>query len=225
MKKLLVMAAMVLSSVGAFAQQPVGTITIQPKIGLNCASATSHELGHGVNLDFDYKAGFVGGAEVEYQATPKLGISGGILYSMQGAKYSGNLGDLEGWEGAENVKDVKFNFDYLNIPVLANIYVGKGLALKAGVQFGFNINNKMKIGSISVNWNDLIDEIQKEEYYDLGGVGKVKTFDFSIPVGASYEYQNFVLDARYNIGVTKVIDGLDCRNSVFQLTLGYKFKL
>ena len=83
----------------------------------------------------------------------------------------------------------------------------------------------MKVGSISVNWNDFIDEIQKVENNDLGGVGKVKTFDFSIPVGASYEYQNFVLDARYNIGVTKVIDGLDCRNSVFQLTLGYKFKL
>ena len=55
---------------------------------------------------------------------------------------------------------------------------------------------------------------------------KIKTFDFAIPVGASYEYQNFVLDARYNIGVTKVadIDDAGC-NSVFQLTLGYKFSL
>ena len=38
MKKLLVMAAMVLSSVGAFAQYSAGDITIQPKIGLNIAS-------------------------------------------------------------------------------------------------------------------------------------------------------------------------------------------
>ena len=35
MKKLLVMAAMVLSSVGAFAQYSAGDITIQPKVGLN----------------------------------------------------------------------------------------------------------------------------------------------------------------------------------------------
>ena len=32
MKKLFVMAAMVLSSVGAFAQQAAGTTTIQPKV-------------------------------------------------------------------------------------------------------------------------------------------------------------------------------------------------
>ena len=36
---------------------------------------------------------------------------------------------------------------------------------------------------------------------------------------------NVCLDARYNIGVTKVMDGTDSKNSVFQVTLGYKFKL
>lgn len=39
MKKLLVMVAMVLSSVGAFAQYSAGDITIQPKIGLNVSTA------------------------------------------------------------------------------------------------------------------------------------------------------------------------------------------
>ena len=38
MKKLFVMAAMVLSSVGAFAQQAAGTTTIQPKVGLNVST-------------------------------------------------------------------------------------------------------------------------------------------------------------------------------------------
>ena len=52
MKKLLVMAAMVLSSVGAFAQYSAGDFTIQPKVGLNCASVTTDGA--------DYKAGFVG---------------------------------------------------------------------------------------------------------------------------------------------------------------------
>jgi len=67
----------------------------------------------------------------------------------------------------------------------------------------------------------------------------MKTFDFAIPVGLSYEYQNFVFDARYNFGVTKVFDnaksdwlGLGVNmgdakvhNSVFQFTIGYKFAL
>ena len=53
----------------------------------------------------------------------------------------------------------------------------------------------------------------------------VKGFDLAIPVGLSYQYQNIVLDARYNWGVTKITDGADSKNSVFQITLGYKFSL
>ena len=52
-----------------------------------------------------------------------------------------------------------------------------------------------------------------------------KTFDLSIPVGLSYEYQNIVFDARYNIGVTKIADGVDHYNNVIQITVGYKFAL
>ena len=51
-----------------------------------------------------------------------------------------------------------------------------------------------------------------------------------MPVGASYEWNGYVLDLRYNIGVTKVnknsgpgID--DTRNGVLAITLGYKFSL
>ncbi len=63
MKKLLVMAAMVLSSVGAFAQYSAGDITIQPKVGLrDVSSVTENEAG--------YKAGFVGGVEGEYHVSP-----------------------------------------------------------------------------------------------------------------------------------------------------------
>lgn len=53
----------------------------------------------------------------------------------------------------------------------------------------------------------------------------IKTFDLSIPVGLSYEYQNIVFDARYNIGVTKIADGVDHYNNVIQITVGYKFAL
>ncbi len=62
MKKLFVMAAMVLSSVGAFAQQAAGTTTIQPKVGLNVATIA----------DDDWKAGFAAGAELQYQATDNV---------------------------------------------------------------------------------------------------------------------------------------------------------
>lgn len=56
MKKLLFIALVALSSIGAFAQSRTGSTTIQPKIGLNVSTVG----------DFDWKAGFVFGAEIQH---------------------------------------------------------------------------------------------------------------------------------------------------------------
>ena len=62
--------------------------------------------------------------------------------------------------------------------------------------------------------------------YKISTDDGLKKFDFSIPVGLSYEFANFVFDARYNFGVTDVFDWSDApKNSVFQFTFGYKFVL
>ena len=176
MKKLFVMAAMVLSSVGAFAQQAAGTTTIQPKVGLNVATIA----------DGDWKAGFAAGAELQHQATDKVGIAVGALYSAQGFKK-----DHFTWTPG-----------YINVPITLNYYVAQGFALKVGVQPGFMVAK-----------DDMSDDA-------------VKTFDLSIPLGMSYEYQNLVFDARYNIGCTKVFKHSDeGYNNVIQITVGYKFAL
>lgn len=100
--------------------------------------------------------------------------------------------------------------DYINIPVLANVYVAKGLAVKLGLQPGFNVNSSVKVSS---------DNASAEKDVDS------KTVDLSIPIGLSYEFNNFVIDGRYNWGVTKVAKDSDCKNSVFQFTIGYKLPL
>ncbi len=196
MKKLFVMAAMVLSSVGAFAQYSAGDFTIQPKIGLNCSNLTDYSD----DGDTDWKAGLAVGVEGEYHIKDWFGLSAGLMYSQQGTKESTSVGD------------VNFNFDYINVPILANFYVAKGLSLKAGIQPGFNVNKKIEAQGVSVDINK-----------QLGG--EFQTFDFSIPIGISYEYAGFCLDARYTLGGTDVIKDVDAKNQVFQLTLGYKFKL
>ena len=53
----------------------------------------------------------------------------------------------------------------------------------------------------------------------------VNAFNLSIPVGLSYEYKSFVLDVRYNIGVTKIVKDEKGNNSTFAITLGYKIPL
>lgn len=201
MKKIILMAAVMLSSVASFAQHAVGSFSLQPKVGLNIASLTKAD-------GTDPRFGVAAGAEFEYQATDMLGISFGALYSMQGCKGDISLGDF----GGSGSADATLKFDYINIPILANVYVAKGLAVKLGVQPGFKVNSSIKLSQGGTSASQDIDD-------------GVKGFDFSIPVGLSYEYRNFVLDGRYNFGCTKVMDGVDSKNSVFQITLGYKFDL
>ena len=194
MKKMFLAEAMMLVSVATFAQNAVGQITIQPKVGLNIANVTDAD-------DVDARIGLAAGAEFEYGVTDMIGVSAGLVYSMQGYKFS------------EGNYDTTVKLDYLNVPILANVYVAPGLAVKLGVQPGFKLSSKVKIEGSGTS-------IEGESDDD-----GVKGFDLAIPVGVSYQYQNIVLDARYNWGVTKVFDDGDSKNSVFQITLGYKFSL
>ena len=198
MKKVLFVAAMMFSSVATFAQHAVGSINLQPKVGVSIANLTD-------NNSSDARVGLVAGVEGEYQASDIFSVSAGLLYSMQGAKAE-----------ALGIKSTE-KLDYINVPIMANVYVVKGLAVKLGVQPGFKVNDKLdvKIPGLGNTSADL--------------KAKAKSVDFSIPVGISYEYNNFQVDARYNWGLTKVFDvdnsKLNQKNSVFQITLGYKFDL
>lgn len=218
MKKIMMIAAMMVATLGAVAQNEVGQFTLQPKVGMNISKITDSNL--------NSKVGLVAGFEAEYGVAKNFGVSVAALYSMQGAKRDLNVGG--------NSVDVKFNLDYINIPVLAQYYIVPGLAVKAGIQFGFNVRNKVKVGTTVAGYN-LKDDCSMDEFLDMARAlgepipsdAKFKKFDLSIPVGLSYEYEDFVLDARYNIGTSKLIksDPDSSKNSVFQLTIGYKFEL
>lgn len=112
----------------------------------------------------------------------------------------------QGWKMEGNGLKRTYKLDYLNVPLTGNFYVAKGLALKTGVQFGFLVNGKIED-------KDIKDECEK--------------LNLSIPIGISYEYSDFVLDLRYNIGLTKTNkdDGNKLRSDLLQITLGYKFAL
>ena len=192
MKKLFLAVVAMMVSATTFAQNEVGQLTIQPKVGVNIANITDAD-------DADPRIGLAAGAEFEYGLTDNIGLSAGVLYSMQGFKTT------------EDGADCTLKLDYLNVPILANFYVAKGFAVKLGVQPGFKLSSKA-------------------EFKGSGGSKEVdvdgfKSVDLSIPVGVSYQYQNIVFDARYNWGVTNIVEDSDSKHSVFQITVGYKFSL
>lgn len=192
MKKIMFVAVMALASMTSYAQHAVGSLTLQPKVALNIANITDGD-------GSDPRIGLAAGAELEYQVSDMFSIAGGLLYSMQGA--------TDDQDGA----DATLKMDYINVPIMANLYVAPNFALKVGVQPGFNVTHKIKGESHGVSAES-----------DFDGA---KSFDFSIPLGLSYEFSNVVIDARYNLGLTKIVDFGDSKNSVFQISVGYRFDL
>jgi hypothetical protein len=123
MKKLFLTLLVLCVSVVSYAQHAVGSFTLQPKVGLNIANMTDMD-------DSDPRCGFVGGLEGEYQVSDIFSLSAGVLYSQQGCK----LDRSASISGLTLNGDVTYKTDYINIPIMANVYVVKGLAVKLGIQ-------------------------------------------------------------------------------------------
>ena len=221
-----IMMAAVLSA-GAQARFAPGTFTLQPRLGATGAELTNTppymQYGN-TKVDATATGGAIIGVELEYYLTDRVSFAGGLALMQAGTGWK-NFNYTE--QGVQmRMRDLKLETAYMVVPLVANWYVAKGFALKAGLQAGFLTKGETK-GTISASQggtyvkteisNDCKDELKK--------------FDLSIPIGLSYEFKfPLVIDARYNIGLTKVNKlsepgEKDCRNGVFALTLGYKFKL
>lgn len=186
------------------AQREVGSLNIQPKIGLNIATMTAE--------DAKSRKAFAAGVEAEYFIHQNVSLSAGAIYSQQGVRDSKTIGITD--SGAPDA-DCNFILDYINIPIMANIYASNGLAVKAGIQPGFRIRSKFKLTADGTT-------INADNF--------TRNFDLAIPLGVSYEFNNLQFDIRYNIGITnathdKYTESGDAKNRVVQITLGYKFWL
>ena len=189
MKKLMILAVMMVATLTASAQQKVGTWSITPTGVFNLSTIVGDN-----SSDASMKVGLGAGADAMYQLSSLVGLSGGLYYSMQGANGKG---------------DVKYNVDELLIPLMANFYVYPNLALKVGLQPGFIVDAKVKSDKVEVDSSDSFQSVE-----------------ISLPLGISYEISNFVIGARYNLGLAKINKGNGSwRNSVLMFSLGYKIPL
>ena len=236
MKKYLFAFVLMVSTQKIIAQNERRTLYLQPQVGINLANfmdASSSKP----------RIRFMGGAEIEYFVTDVFSVSLGALYSSQGIKETyrflplitenGVMGydvippSQKNTSGNELKMSLAINTNYIKIPAMIKFYVSKSFALNLGIQSAFKVNASYKLSG--KYRNQMVDV--KGKLSELGF--NVKTIDFSIPVGFSCNFYNVTLDARYNISTTKVGNieyygmdfDIDSRHSIFQFTLGYKFKL
>ena len=199
MKKIMMIAAMMVATVAAKAQFEPGTFTLQPKVGVTLATISSD--------DSKFKFGMAAGIEGQYQLNNWFGLSAAVMYSQQGAKVKN--------------ADIKVNTEYINIPVMAKFYVTKGLSLNVGLQPGFMTKAKAKGDGRTIdvksNCNKVDFSIPMSIAYEFeNGL----TFEARYTTGLT----NVGKDA-FDSTSSSWDKTFQNKNEVFMLTVGYKFSL
>ena len=173
-----------------------GDITIQPMIGVS-EGILSGKYNNFIFRSDDPRTGLTIGAEGEYFTnTRNLSLTAGLLYTQQG------------WMGkGTGPQTTKLNF--INVPLMVNFYILKGLALKLGLQMGFRVS--------ATEGNESVGDLYEG-------------FNLSLPIGVSYEFKSpITLDLRYIPALTPINKDSNSdwkmRSDVLTLTIGYKFEL
>lgn len=170
-----------LFSMGAFSTKAQG---IGIRAGYNFATVT----GENEHLnDIGNNNGFYVGIYKEFDF-----IVRDLLYFVPELQYS-----RQGFStGTTNI-----DLDYINIPLLAKIYIAKVVSLETGPQFGFNIS-----GSGSSNFS-----------YNTVDPAWAAGLSINLPFRLS-------ISGRYIGSFSEVVEGGNARNQVFQAGLAYRFK-
>lgn len=227
MKRIITLAFLSAISLASFAQSEAGTWSVIPHVGVSIASLTHQsggiEVGDNQSQELKPQArpGFTGGVDVMYQASDNIGLSIGLSYVQAGCKYKDVDDNGVIWH------DHYDRMDYISVPLLAHSYIAPGLSINVGVAPSFLIYGKYHAGMLSYDLDaDGHRTNVQEGVMDIDTKKGLRNFTLSIPVGISYEYENVVLDARYNVGMLNVYKhGLSARNKVFEVSVGYKFDL
>lgn len=195
MKKHLIIVCMVMF--GLFLGQNVYA-EFGLKGGVNFANLTDG--------DGDTKTGLVFGAFYAYELNDSFSIQPELLYIQNGSK------------ATEDGVTVKFNMDYLQIPVLAKLKFQGSETVQPYVLAGPYVGLKMS-AKLKAEAGDSSGET------DLDGA---KGTDFGVTLGAGVAVKmgtgNILVEARYNMGLTKVFeDPLENKNTAFSLMVGYGF--
>jgi hypothetical protein len=202
MKKSVLLITIALFGITAMSAQEFFNFGV--KGGVNFATLTGDDADE---IDAKMKTGFHLGVFAEIMISDKFGIQPEVLYSSQGAtsdvafiyeEFGGNV-------------DVDIKLDYISVPVMLKYFVAPGFSLEAGPQFSFLSKSEIEA--------EFQGETETEDMKD-----DTESFDLGAAVGVGYGLpQGFLVQARYVMGFSDVYTDSDAKNSVIQLSVGWKF--
>jgi len=127
--------------------------------------------------DYEYMSGLNLGAFIIWGPVEHWGFTGGLNYSMEGAKYS--------YISADYSVDAKTNLSYLRIPLTVTYFLNKfdnpiRPKIFLGPGFGFLLGGKTK-SDVTLHGQNTTSEVESKDY--------INGFDFGVEGWYRLEFQ------------------------------------
>lgn len=198
MKKLLIIAALLISGVALKAQTKYGF-----KLGYNLGSVSSNDPE--IKEDGKTLSGIGFGAFAEFSVGKNFTIQPQLNYNRKGLAVA--------YDGHSD----KFQFNVLDIPVNALYRSNGGFFIGGGPNFGFNLSGGLRAH----------DDPSENFDFEFGkNPGQIKRMDLGLNLLTGYEFKNgLFVSANYLAGLTNLsnVSGQTWRNNLLNFSLGYSF--
>ncbi|MEP2772134.1 MAG: porin family protein [Fulvivirga sp.] len=203
MRKVLLSIVAVFAFAAASNAQSVGA-----KVGFNMANINGDSFD-----ETDSKFNLIFGLYGEFMLSDKLGFQPELIFSGQGAKF-------DQADGSGGTIEFKQKLSYVNIPLLANIYLADNFYLQAGPYVGFLTNAEANVsGSLGILGGDNKDSFKSTDFGAMFGLGvKAGKFDF----GLRYQLGLANIAEDFDDGSGNTVEG-DAKNGVIQFGAGFRF--
>jgi opacity protein-like surface antigen len=202
MKKFFVLIAAAIVCMSASAQVQFGA-----KVGFDMTHFWGEDAPSGWQPNYQV------GLMMEYKFNPKFAIAPEVVFAAQGGKENDKI-DVEEVPGMVEAKGT-FHTNYINVPLMLKFYATPAFSIDFGPQVGFNVYSKMTASGKAGNF-------EAKETIDFKDM--TNTVDFGLGLGATYNLtNNAFVQARYNLGLTKVFEDSQVKNGNLQIAFGMKF--
>lgn len=213
---------------GSFAKDKNYAFFLGPKVGATVSTLSQPSYGKlGDGAGFGFSAGLAMKARFGHATENTFGGTGFLGVGLE-LKYTSNSMATKATDqdGKENAS---LSLDYFDIPVYLQVYPLAKISsmntfyIEAGVNFGVLAGRKPN----TLTTEDPEAMISKVVYNIDNDGSKLKGGNISPLIGIGYTIPGTGLDinARYNIGMTKLAGNFDSKVSSFQISLAWLFNL
>lgn len=195
------------------------------KAGANYSTLTDY------TSETTYAPGFQVGGFMQYAFNDNLRLQTELLFSREGGKSSLDYEDeIQSIMLKEHIR-----FGYINLPIMLQYKIYKGLHVEVGPQLGYLVSAENEYDA-----RYTLGEFELEESGTESIIDEMNKFSFGVNLGLQYDINDrFFVNARYSRGLTKIasnsfieseddevednVDYAKIRNQSFSLGVGFKF--